>query len=193
MHVLGVIVHVVKMDDARLMSLHDIRRQQQPLGNILGNLARHIVPLNGIHGGVLIGILLHDLLVVALDQAENLIVGGVGRPGQGAGVAVADIALGGLIGAVAHQLRLHQLLNLLHVQRAAYFLRRRLHVQRDLVDLRLGQLGRLAADPVGLFHRRCNLYALKALFTAVSLDDFHGPFVAPSCLKAKIFFPVSLV
>ncbi|MPM85203.1 hypothetical protein SDC9_132281 [bioreactor metagenome] len=189
MHVLGVIVHVVEMNHALLMGLHNFRGQQQALGDVLGHLARHIVPLNGIHGGIFIGVFLHDLLIVALDEAENLVIGGVGGPGQRPGIAIADIALRRFIGAVAHQLCLHQLLNFLHVQRPSNLLRRGFHIQRDLLHLGRRQLRRLPARKVRLFNRRCDFFPVKARFTAVSFDNFHNVSAAPFCRKAKNFFP----
>ena len=46
-HVLGIIIRIMEMDDALLMGLNDIRRQQKPAGNILAHLAGHIVALDG--------------------------------------------------------------------------------------------------------------------------------------------------
>ena len=77
---LGIIIRIMEVDDALLMGLHDVPGQQQPLGQIAGDLAGHVVPLGGVHHRVLIGVLLLGLLVTALDQGEDLIVGGVGRP-----------------------------------------------------------------------------------------------------------------
>ncbi|MNN67428.1 hypothetical protein D3C81_1830620 [compost metagenome] len=68
MHMLGVVVHVVKMNDACLMCFYDVRWQQQTLGYILGDLTGHVVPLDGINRRIFVGILLLDLFVVTLYQ-----------------------------------------------------------------------------------------------------------------------------
>ena len=51
----------------------------------------HRATLNCVDGGVLVGILLLDFLVVALDQAQNPVVSGVGLTGKATGVAVSNI------------------------------------------------------------------------------------------------------
>lgn len=68
-HMLGKIIRVVKMDDALLMGLHDIRRKQNTAGDILADLACHIVALYAVDSGVLIGILLLDFLIITFNQA----------------------------------------------------------------------------------------------------------------------------
>ena len=84
-HMLGVIIGVVKMDDALLVRLNDILGQQQAVGDISGNLARHIIALRGVDDGVLVGVFLLGLFVVALDQAQDLVIGGIdcGAPESG--------------------------------------------------------------------------------------------------------------
>ena len=68
-HMLGKIIRVVEMDDALLMGLHDIRRKQNTAGDILADLACHIVALYAVDSGVLIGILLLDFLIITFNQA----------------------------------------------------------------------------------------------------------------------------
>ena len=172
-HVLGVVVHVVEVDDARLVGLHDVGGEQQPLGDVLGHLAGHVVPLNRVDHRVLVGVLLLGLLVVALDEGEDLAVGGVGRPGQGADIAVADVALGGLKGAQAHDLGLHQLLNLLHGQGAAHPGGSLLHAEGELGHLPAGQLRRLVGGQIGFGDGGGDLLPVKGGLAAVALHDFH--------------------
>ena len=172
-HVLGVVVHVVEVDDARLVGLHDVGGEQQPLGDVLGHLAGHVVPLNRVDHRVLVGVLLLGLLVVALDEGEDLAVGGVGRPGQGADIAVADVALGGLKGAQAHNLGLHQLLNLLHGQGAAHPGGGLLHAEGELGHLPAGQLRRLVGGQIGFGDGGGDLLPVKGGLAAVALHDFH--------------------
>ena len=77
MHVLGKVVGIMEVDDAFLVGLDHVGRQQHAHGQVLGDLAGHIVALHRVDGGVLVGVLLLDLLVVALDEAEDAVVGGV--------------------------------------------------------------------------------------------------------------------
>ncbi len=67
-HMLGKIIRIMKMDDPFLMSLHDIRRQQETLRDILAHFARHIIALHAVDRRILIGILLFYFLIVALQQ-----------------------------------------------------------------------------------------------------------------------------
>ena len=107
MHVLGVIISVMEVDDALPVGFHDLLRQQDALRDVTAHFAGHVVPLGGIHHRVLVGVFLLGLLVAALDQGEDLLVGGVGAADQRAGVAVGHIVFGHLKGAVGHDLVLH--------------------------------------------------------------------------------------
>ena len=69
MHMLCKIIAVMEMDDTFVVCVNDILGQQHTLSEILGNLSGHVVTLGGVHHGVLVGVLLFGLLVVALDQA----------------------------------------------------------------------------------------------------------------------------
>ena len=106
-HVLGVIISVMEVDDALPVGFHDLLRQQDALRDVTAHFAGHVVPLGGIHHRVLVGVFLLGLLVAALDQGEDLLVGGVGAADQRAGVAVGHIVFGHLKGAVGHDLILH--------------------------------------------------------------------------------------
>ena len=66
-------------------------RQEQAHGDVLGNLACHIVALHGVDRGVLVRVLLLGLLVVALDERQDLVVGGVGLALERLVVAVGDV------------------------------------------------------------------------------------------------------
>ena len=134
-HVLGEIVGVVEVDDALLMGLHNLLGQQQPLAEVPGDLAGHVVPLGGVHHRVLVGVFLLGLLVAAFNEAENAVVGGVAPADQGAGVAIGDVVLRHLEGPVGHDLVFHQILNLFHRGGTAQLLTRQLHGFRDAPDL----------------------------------------------------------
>ena len=68
MHVLGKVVGIVEVNQALVVGIHDLLRQQNALSQVLGNLAGHVVALNGVDGRVLVRVLLLDLFVIALDQ-----------------------------------------------------------------------------------------------------------------------------
>ena len=70
-HVLRKVVGIVEVDQALIVCLDDLRVQQQAGGQVFGDLTSHIVTLDAVHGGVLVGVLLLDFLVLALDQAED--------------------------------------------------------------------------------------------------------------------------
>ena len=67
MHVLGKVVRIMEVNQALIVSIHNLLGQQHALGQVLGNLAGHIVALNGVDGRVLVGVLLLDLFVIALN------------------------------------------------------------------------------------------------------------------------------
>ena len=71
-HVLREVVRVVEVDDALLVGAHHLCWQQLAHGEVLGDLAGHVVALDGDHRGVLVGVLLLGLLVVALNKREYL-------------------------------------------------------------------------------------------------------------------------
>ena len=173
-HVLGIIIRVVEMDDACLMRFDNLLRQQHPARQVLGDLARHIVALHGVDGGVLVGVFLLDLLVVRFDQRENLVVGRVGLADQRARVAVGDVVFRNLICPVRHDLMLDEVLNFLDGQRAVHRLARQLHALGDAADLHRRQ-------PVGFFHNvicPCDggddLHNIEDGFRAVAFDNLHA-------------------
>ena len=173
-HVLGVVVGVVEVDDALPVGLHDVGGQQQPLAEIPGDLAGHVVPLGGVHHRVLVGVLLLGLLIAALDEAEDLLVGGVALADQRADIAVGDVVLGHLIGAMSHDLGLHQILDLLHGGGAVHLLAAELHGLRDPLDLHRGHPGVLLDGVVGLGDGGDDLRDVEDDLRAVPLHDFHG-------------------
>ena len=69
MHMLCKIISVVEMYDSLLVSLHNIIIKQKSLGDILADLACHIVSLYAVHGRVLIGVFLLYFLVITFDKA----------------------------------------------------------------------------------------------------------------------------
>ena len=68
MHVLCKIVSIMEVDKTLLVSLNDFGSQEDSLCNVLTYLTCHIVTLNAVNCGVLIGVLLLNLLVIALNK-----------------------------------------------------------------------------------------------------------------------------
>ena len=172
-HMLGVVIHVVEVDDALLVGLDDLLRQEDALGDVLGHLARHIVPLDGVDDRVLVGVLLLHLLVIALNEGEDAAVGGVLHPVQGPLEAVADIPLCRLIGAGLHDTGLHQLLDLLHRRRAAQRRALGLDSGGDVLDPGGRQFPGAGGGLVGLGDGGKNFGAVELLLRAAPLDNFH--------------------
>ena len=113
MHVLGKVVGIVEVDQALIVGIHDLLGQQHTLSQVLGNLAGHIVTLDGIDGRVLVRVLLLDLFVIALDQRQNLVVGRVLLALQALNIAIDDVVASNLVAVETHDLVLDQILDLL--------------------------------------------------------------------------------
>ena len=103
-HVLGVVVGIVEVDDAFLMGLDDLRGQQHTHGQVLADFAGHVVALHAVDGGVLVGVLLLDLFVVALDERQNLVVGRVLLALQALNIAIDDVMASDLVAVETHDL-----------------------------------------------------------------------------------------
>ena len=161
------------------MSLHDLTGQQQAVGDVTAHLAGHVVPLGGVHHRVLIGVLLLGLLVVALDEGEDLVIGGVGAAHQRAGVAVGNVVLGHLEGPVGHDVVLHHVLDLLHGGGTVHFLTLQLHGFSDAADLHRGHAVGLVHVLVGLGDGYNDLGDVKGHLGTVALDDLHS--LSPPC------------
>ena len=172
-HMLSKVIRVVEVDDALVMSGHDIGRQQDALGQILGNLASHVVALNRIDGGVLVGVLLLDLFVVALDERENLVVGSVLGTLETLHIAVDDVAASHLVAVETHNLILDHILNLFDRNGVAGVLAGIGNVLRGIDNLALGQAIGLLDLTVRRSNRAADLLDVKRNFHSAALDDLH--------------------
>ena len=172
-HVLGEVVGIVEVDQTLLMCLYDLRVQQQTGGQILGDLAGHIVALYTVDGGVLVGVFLLDLFVLALDQAQNTLVGGVGLTLQALDVAVGDIVPCHIVRLNVHQLVLHQILHLFHADCAVKLLALVGNGCGDLGDLLPAQASLTAHGIAGFGNGGDDLGNIKRNFCTVSFDDLH--------------------
>ena len=172
-HMLGVIIAVVEVDDALPMGLNNLRGQQNALAEVAADLTGHVVPLGGVNNGVFIGILLLGLLVVALDEGENLVVGCVGLAYQGAGIAIGDVMLGHLKGTVGHDVMLHHVLDFLHSGGAADLLALELHGLGNALNLHGGHAVHFLHGVVGLGDGNDDLRDVEGHLGTVALDDLH--------------------
>ena len=173
-HMLGIVVGIVEVDDAFLVRFDDLRGKQHTHRQILADLTGHIVALDAVDGGVLVGVLLLDFLVVALDQGQNLVVRGVVGAFEALHIAVGDVLTGHLIRAGGHDGILDDILNLFHVHGVAAGIADLLHMVADLDDLLLRQALGLGHDLVRLRDGRNDFGDVKDSFAAVALDDLHG-------------------
>ena len=174
---LRVIVGVVEVDDALLVRLDDVLRQQDAVGDVAADLARHVVTLRAVDDRVLVGVFLLGLLVVALDQAQDAVVGRVGAAHQAAGIAVGDVGLGDLERAVRHDLLFDHVLNFFHGGAAAELLTGELHALGDALDLARRHARALLDGGVGLRDGHDDLRDIKGRLCTVSLDDLHFLFL----------------
>ena len=196
-HVLGIVVGVMEVDDAFLVRFDDLRGQQHAHRQVFADLARHIVALDRVDGGVLVGVFLLDFLVVALDQRQDAVVGGVARALEALHIAVGDVFAGDLVGAGGHDGVLDQVLDLLDVHGMAAAQAVGLHLVRDLDDLVFRQALAFGHNVVGLGHSRNDLGDVEHGLAAVALDDLHGASpqlnrvsirFTTKCIKSAIYF-----
>ena len=174
MLLLGIIIRIVEMDDAFFMGPDDLGGKKDASGQILGDLAGHIVTLGGIDDRILVGILLFDFLVELLDQGKDPVVGRVGLAGELAAETIADIFLCHFIAAHLHDAGLDHILDILDI----YSVCRLLDFLRDLLrncnDLILVEL----VDGLHLFvclaDRIDDLGEIESDLLPVSLDDIRG-------------------
>ena len=184
-HMLGKIVGIVEVDYALLIGLDNVGREQHSLCKVAAHLACHVVALNAVDSGVLVGIFLLNLLVVALDQREDAVIGGVRLADKRAVVAVSYIPSGKLERALCHKLILDHILDLLYRYRALHLVALVLDIVGDIKDLLLGQK-RCVRRIVRLSYGVDYLFNVKIFFRAVTLYDFH---ICPS-LRFYINFKI---
>ena len=173
-HVLRKIVGVMEVDDAGLVRVDDLLRQEHPRRQVFGNFARHIVALDGVDGRVLVGVFLLDFFVVRFDQRQDFFVGRVALADERTGIAVGDVLLGDLIGPVRHDLVLDQILNFFDAQGTVHPETGIFHAFGDAADLHRRQLLVLLDDVVGLRDGGDDLHDIEDGLRTVPLDDFHA-------------------
>ena len=170
---LRIIVGVVEMDDALLVSLDDLLREQYAARQILADFARHIVALRGVDDRVFVGILLLDLLICLINQGENALVGCVGLTSEISLVTVAHVFLRDLKTAHLHDSGLDHLLDVLDVEGMRSCPDTGGHIVRDCLNLEFVHL----VDPLDLAVRlRDGIHdflLVKGDLLTASLDDIY--------------------
>ena len=163
----------MEMDYAVCMSLNNICREKKTCRHILGDFACHVVALDGVDRGVLVGVLLLHILVVALDERENLLIRSICLTEKRLLIAICNILLGNLMGTHLHDLRLDDILNLLNRHRAITPSANARNFLCNQVDAsfreRIFDVHNLAclADSIS------DLGNIKRFFLATALDNIH--------------------
>ena len=73
-HMLGKIIRIMEMDNAALMGIDDFLGKQVTARIVTAPFTGHVISLHGEDGGILVAVLLLDFLIVALDDACDLLV-----------------------------------------------------------------------------------------------------------------------
>ncbi len=173
-HVLREVVRVVEVDDALVVGLDDVGGEKLAHGEVLGDLAGHVVALDGDDGGVLVGVLLLDLLVVGLDEGEDLVVRGVLLALLVLHVAIDDVPAGHLEVVECHELVLDHVLNLLDRHGVTGLHALVGDVEGREAHLAVGEALAFGDLGVGRSDRVLDFDDVKGDFRAVALDDLHG-------------------
>ena len=172
-HVLREVVGIVEVDDAFVMGGHDFSRQQQAHGDVLGNLAGHIVALHGIHRRVLVGILLLHFFVIALDERQDFVVGGVRRALECLDVAIDDVFARHLETAKRHDLVLDHVLDFLDRHGMAGTTAQPFNAVGGEGDLVFRETLVRSGIIVGRGDRIHDFLDVERYFRTAALDDFH--------------------
>ena len=171
------IIGIVKMQHALFMGLRDFFWQHNALGQILRNLAGNQIALSCCHGGVFIGVLLHNILIAIANQGKNRFVSSVGLADQSTLVTIDDVSLSQLKLALVHQAMLYHILNILYQEAHAITL---LHMLSNFLDfLLLNSIFRLYGR-VCLLNSNNYFAAIKIYGCAIALNDLH---LSPSFLQ----------
>ena len=168
---LNEIVRVMEMEHALFMSLGNLFRQHDALGQVLGNLAGDQIALSSSHGGVFVGVFLHNVLIAVADQRKNGFVSGIGLTHQSTLVTIDNISLGQLKFTLVHQAMLHHILNILYQKTHAITL---LHMLGNLLDfVLLDSIFRLYSR-ICLLNSNDYLAAIEVYGGAITLNDLHA-------------------
>ena len=187
-HRLSKIVRIMKMDDAFLMRIDDILRQQESAGDVLGHFSCHIVTLRAVDGRILVRVLLLDCLIIAADQRQNLLIGGISLADQSPFIPVRNVIMGNLVCLLCHDLRFDHILDFFHGDCPGDLLAPLDNPLRDLTDLLIAHLCILYRSSICFADCILDFARIKSNFFPTALDYIHVcyPFLIPysnSCIS----------
>ena len=174
MHMLCEVICIVEVNKTFLVRLDYLLGQKNSSRNILRYLARHIVTLNAVDGGVLIRILLLNLFVIALDERHNLLVGGIRLSYKLSFISVGYISLRKVERSELHNLAFNEVLHLLDACRAREIKAGSLNRERNSIYSGVGYSLILLDCRIRLSYRCSYLFAVKNDLCAVSLNKLHS-------------------
>ena len=184
-HMLGEVIRVVEVDDAFFVGLHDVGGKKDAHGKIFRDFACHIVALHGVDRGVLVRVLLLDFFVVAFDQGQNLIVGGVGNALEALHVAIDDIGAGEREIAQGHDFVFDHVLNLFDRNGVARGFAALLHAMRSGKNLLFAQTIIFGNVGIRALYGVDDLRYVEDDLRTAAFDDFHDFTFDPSCDRMR--------
>ena len=175
-HVLREIVHIMEMDDALLVCFDDFARKQNAARDVFGDLAGHVIALDAVYGWIFIRVFLLGFLVVALDKAENLVIGGIGAARKRTRIAVTDILLSDIERTLPHDLLFYEVLYFFHGRCTPHGDARSFDICSNCANLLVRKSLTLVDLFICLGDSDDNLSDIERCFRAVSLNDLHVPY-----------------
>ena len=172
-HMLGIVISIMEMNDTRVVSLDDIFRQKHTHGKVFTYFASHIISLNRNDLRILIGILLLDLFVPILNQRQDSVIGSIMLTHSIMRIPILDISTSHLMASTVHQNILNDILNLLNgrcvteVFTGSYSLR---GIGRNIV---LRELLVFCYAAIGFPNRNTDFLGVKLLLFAGTFDNTH--------------------
>ena len=168
---LCVVIGIMEMNDSLVVSLYDLLRKKNTHGQVLADLACHVITLGRVNSRVLIGVLLLGILINLVKKSKDAVVCGIGLAGKLSLVAIAHILLCNLITAHLHNAGLYHILNIFHIDSVGGFKGtggNHISKRSDLVMTQPVKLGNLL---IRFFNGVDDLRLIKNNFHAISFND----------------------
>ncbi len=115
MHVLRKIIGIMEMNNASLMRICDIMRQQKTGGDILADFTGHIVTLYAVYNGVLVRVFLLDFFIFKIQKAQDFFVCCIRLPQQSTFIPIGNVIFGNAESAMLHDFNFYPVLNRFHI------------------------------------------------------------------------------
>ena len=186
MLLLGEIIGIMKMNNALLVSLHDLLRQKYTFRKVLTNLAGHVVSLCRINNRILIGILLIHFFINMINQSQNTIICGIRLTSQLPLISIAHILLGNLVSSHPHNAGLYHILNIFYMNCVGHLLYLMSDIVRDGTDLIVIHSVNIVNFVISLNDGMFNLFQIKYNLLTIALNNFCSDFQSHSYLP--LFF-----